>query len=331
MEISAFFSQKTVVVTGGAGFLGSNLCSTLLQLGAKVIAIDNLLTGHQKNLAELEANPNFSFINADVNQPTETYLPTEQPIDLILHFASPASPPRYQQFPVETYLVNSLGTHHLLQFLKKHHPKAHFLFAGTSELYGDPERHPQSESYWGNVNPNGPRSCYDESKRLGETICGVHYRDFHMDVRIVRIFNTYGPKMDPADGRVIPDFIHNALQSTPLVIHGDGQQTRSYCFVDDLIEGILRLAAAENLAGETLNIGNPGEFSIMKTAEVIFETVTGQAFKPELHATFKPLPQDDPLRRQPDISKAKKLLDWTPKVSFEEGIRKTIEYFRNYA
>ncbi|PIR61455.1 MAG: NAD-dependent dehydratase, partial [Candidatus Pacebacteria bacterium CG10_big_fil_rev_8_21_14_0_10_44_11] len=218
----SFFENKTVVVTGGAGFVGSHLCQALLAEGAKVVAVDNLITGSQQNLVEFASNEKFLFIKADVIKPPLSYLPADLKIDLILHFASPASPPRYQEHPVETYLVNSLATHNLLQYLKESNPQARFLFASTSEVYGDPQEHPQKETYWGNVNPNGPRSCYDEGKRLGETICGVHQRDFKMDVRIVRIFNTYGPRMDIDDGRVIPSFIKESLMGGPLSMFGDG-------------------------------------------------------------------------------------------------------------
>ena len=242
--------------------------------------------------------------------------------DVVLHFASPASPPRYQEHPTETYLVNSYATHLLLSFLKKVNPQARFLFAGTSEAYGDPAVHPQPETYWGNVNPNGIRSCYDEAKRMGETVCGVFHRDMGMDTRIVRIFNTYGPRMNPADGRVIPNFVMQALRGEAVTIYGDGTQTRSYCFVDDLVSGILTFLVHPDLAGETLNIGNPEEFTILETAREI-EKIVGEV----IH-TFESLPGDDPMRRQPDISKAKRLLGWEPKVTFGEGLQQTIEYFR---
>ena len=317
----AFLHKKTVVVTGAAGFLGSHLCDRLLDVGSKVIGVDNLITGRSQNITHLESNQNFRFIEMDVNGDPHEYLQGIVP-DVMLHFASPASPPRYQEYPVETYLVNSHATHLLLSFLKEVNPSGRFLFAGTSEAYGDPQVHPQPETYWGNVNPNGVRSCYDEAKRMGETICGVFNRDRGMDTRIVRIFNTYGPRMNPADGRVIPNFVMQALRGEAITIYGEGTQTRSYCFVDDLIEGILTFLVHPDLAGETLNIGNPEEFTILETAREI-EQVVG-----EVTHTFEPLPGDDPLRRQPDISKATQLLGWEPKVSFAEGLQKTIEYFK---
>jgi len=266
-----WLKEKSVIVTGGAGFIGSHLCERLLNEGAKVTAIDNFITGQPKNIEQLKTNPNFTFIEADVTQAPESYFLNIKTIDLVLHFASPASPPKYQAKPVETYLVNSLATHQLLQYLVKNHPQAKFLFASTSEVYGNPLEHPQKETYWGNVNPNGMRSCYDEAKRLGETICGVHQRDLGMDVRIVRIFNTYGPRIDLDDGRVIPSFVKELKAGGPLTVYGDGSQTRSFCYVDDLVEGILRLATSKDGNGKTVNLGNPGEFTILDAAKVIQE------------------------------------------------------------
>lgn len=327
-----YFTGRTVLLTGGAGFIGSNLTSKLLLLGANVVSVDNFISGRKVNIKEFaneSGSPrigNFTFIQADVSQLASNYLPEGIKIDLVLHFASPASPPKYQEHPVETYLVNSIGTHYLLDFIKNNNRDARFVFAGTSEAYGDPQVHPQVESYWGNVNPNGKRSCYDESKRLGETICGVFNRDFGIDSRILRIFNTFGPKMDPFDGRVIPNLILQALKNEPLTIYGDGSQTRSYCHVDDLIEFILRMASIEGLNGETINIGNPGEFTILQTAELIHKLVSPEA---KINFEYKSMPADDPARRQPDISKAIKLLRYEPQVSFEEGLKPTIEYFKN--
>jgi nucleoside-diphosphate-sugar epimerase len=320
-----YYRHKTVLLTGVAGFVGSHLADRLLELGATVIGVDNFITGRSENIAHLldGSNPNFAFIEADATQSPATYLSEDVELDVVFHFASPASPPRYQEHPVETYLINALGTHHLLDYLQNNNPQGRFVFASTSEIYGDPQVHPQPESYWGNVNPNGPRSCYDESKRFGETVCGVFHRNFEMDVRIVRIFNTYGPRINPDDGRIIPNFIKQALAGEDMTVYGDGQQTRSYCYVSDLIEGVLRLGAADNLSGETVNIGNPEEYTVKETAEIISEAVGVQ-----LHMVNSELPQDDPTQRCPDITKAEKLLQWQPTVSFAEGLQKTIAYFR---
>jgi len=326
-DLQVFFQSKTVLITGAAGFIGSHLSETLLGYGAAVIGVDNFLTGRQENLRTFQDHPKFTFIQADViKNPTE-FLPADRTIDVLLHFASPASPPRYQAHPVETYLVNTIGTHNLLQYLKATAPAARVVFASTSEVYGDPQVHPQTEDYWGNVNPNGVRSCYDEAKRLGETICGVHQRDLGMDIRIVRIFNTYGPRIDPNDGRIIPQFITEALAGQPYSIFGDGSQTRSYCYVSDLVDGVLRLAALENGAGETVNIGNPGEYTVLQTAQEIHQVVSAAT---EFKANFKPLPKDDPTRRQPNIEKAGKLLAWRPRVMFRDGLIQTVMHFRNH-
>lgn len=327
-----FFQNKTVLVTGAAGFIGSHLCQELLKQEANVIGVDNFLTGSDDNIKTMveavgELEENFTLIEADVNQPPETYLAPGLKIDFVFHLASPASPIKYQQYPRETYLVNSWATHQLLDYLFETNPKAVFLFASTSEIYGDPLEHPQKESYWGNVNPNGVRSCYDESKRMGETVCGVYERDFNMDVRIIRIFNTYGPRMDIDDGRVIPNFIQFALHNKKFEVYGKGNQTRSYCYVTDLVEGILLMMSKEGLKGETVNLGNPVEYTVMKTAQIIKE-VLGQKFNKKQDVEYKPLPQDDPTRRRPDIKKAKQLLGWKPKVKFKDGLKETIEFFR---
>ena len=327
-----YFTGKTVLLTGGAGFIGSNLTKKLLDLGSNIICVDNFISGRKVNIRNyvgesgLAKVGNYTFVQADVSQPVENYLPEDIKIDLVLHFASPASPPRYQEKPVETYLANSMATHYLLDFIKKTNPRARFVFAGTSEVYGDPQVHPQAEDYWGNVNPNGKRSCYDESKRLGETICGVFNRDFGIDTRIVRIFNTYGPNMDPTDGRVIPNLVMQALKNNPLTIYGNGLQTRSYCYIDDLVEFIIRMAAKEGLNGETINIGNPGEYTVMQTAEIIHKLISPNE---KIKLEYRDIPADDPTRRQPDITKAKELLDYEPKVSFEDGLKFTVEYFKS--
>lgn len=320
----SYFTDKTVLVTGAAGFIGSHLCDRLLALGARVVGVDNFMTGRRENLAHIESE-DFTFIEADVITQADSYLPEKLRFDAVLHFASPASPPRYQAEPVATYLVNTVGTHNLLQYLRSTNPQARFVFASTSEIYGDPLEHPQKESYWGNVNPNGERSCYDESKRMGETICGVHERDFKMDIRIVRIFNTYGPRMDPLDGRVIPNLINQALNQEAYTIFGDGSQTRSYCFIDDEVEGILRLAAFEGLKGETINIGNADEYTVLQTVAEVHQVVRPEAGEPKLE--YQKLPADDPTRRRPDISKAKKILEWEPQTSFQDGLKPTITYF----
>lgn len=325
MTLDQYFANKTVLLTGAAGFIGSHLAQRILELGANVIGVDNFITGSQSNVDVVAKHPNFHFIDADVINPPETYLPADQQVDLVLHFASPASPPLYQAHPVETYLVNSIATHHLLQYLMKTNPNGRFVFASTSEIYGDPQVHPQPETYWGNVNPNGPRSCYDESKRLGETICGVYSRDFKLDARIVRIFNTYGPRIDLKDGRVIPQFIAAALANKPMTIYGDGSQTRSFCYVDDLVAGVLLLSAEEGLHGETLNLGNPVELTVNEAATIIDQVVNGESHQPiiEHHS----LPTDDPTRRKPNISRAQEKLGWQPEVSFRDGLTRTVRSF----
>ncbi len=316
-----------VLVTGAAGFLGSHLCEVWLNQGVKVIGVDNLITGHERNLRSFAHHPNFQFIKANVIDPTHTYLPgSKDKIDLILHFASPASPPRYQKSPLATWQVNTLGTQRLLDWIHQNSPATKFVFASTSEVYGDPQVHPQPEAYWGHVNPNGVRSCYDEGKRAGEAICGVYERDMGLDVRIVRIFNTYGERMDPDDGRVIPSLIKQALTNQPLQVFGDGSQTRSYCYVNDLTQGIMSLATAENISGQTINLGNDQEITVLETAKVIHRLIHDGATEPEIH--FLPLPADDPKQRCPDLTKARQLLNYQPQVDLEQGLIRTIEGFK---
>ena len=319
--------MKTYLVTGGTGFIGSFVCERLLAEGHKVICVDNFLTGQRKNIEHLLTNPNFTLLEADVSKPDwpSSFGLRPSALDYILHLASPAgpnptSPKSYHALPVETYLVNSIGTHYLLESAKKHN--AVFLFASTSEIYGDPEVHPQPETYWGHVNPIGPRAIYDESKRLGETICAAWSRKFGIQTRIARIFNTYGPRMNPDDGRAIPLFIQSSINNQPLTIHGDGHQTRSFCYVDDQVEGLLKLLHS-NLNADPVNIGNPTELTIKDLADTIIR-LTGS----KSAIQYNKLPEDDPERRRPDISKAKEKLGWQPKIELEEGLKKTIEYFR---
>lgn len=308
--------QKTAVVTGGAGFLGSHLTDRLIAEGFRVVGIDNFITGSPQNIEHLAGNPNYRFIKHDVSN--YIFLPGE--VDFVFHFASPASPIDYLEHPIPTLKVGSLGTHNTLGLAKA--KGATFLIASTSECYGDPLVHPQTEDYWGNVNPIGPRGVYDEAKRFAEAMTMAYHRFHGVDTKIVRIFNTYGPRMRLRDGRVVPAFIGQALTDTPLTIFGDGSQTRSFCFVSDLIDGIFKLA----MSGfhEPVNIGNPREMTIRQFAEEIIR-ITGTKSQIE----YRPLPVDDPKVRQPDITRAKKVLNWEPCVDFDEGIRKTIDYFRS--
>lgn len=309
-------SDKPVsVVTGGAGFLGSHLCDKLIQNGHKVICLDNLITGSLDNISHLFGNENFKFIKYDVTE----FIYVEGKVDNILHFASPASPIDYLKYPIQTLKVGSLGTHKALGLAKA--KKAKFLLASTSEVYGDPEIHPQPESYWGNVNPIGPRGVYDEAKRFAEAMTMAYHRYHGVDTRIVRIFNTYGPRMRLDDGRVLPTFISQALKGEDLTVFGDGSQTRSFCYVDDLIEGIFRLLNVDY--HEPVNIGNPDEITILEFAQEVLKFTNSKS-----KITFKELPVDDPKIRQPDITLAKKLLGWEPKVSRSEGIKITLEYFK---
>ena len=302
------------LVTGGAGFLGSHLCEYLLNKRHQVIAMDNLLTGSIANIEHLQSE-NFKFIKYDVTE----YLYIAGDIDYVLHFASPASPLDYLQLPIQTLKVGALGTHKALGLsLAK---KATFLLASTSEVYGDPLTHPQDEDYWGNVNPVGPRGVYDEAKRFAEALTMAYHRYHGVNTKIVRIFNTYGPRMRPKDGRAIPTFVPQALKNEPITIFGDGSQTRSFCYVDDLVEGIYRLLMSD--INDPINIGNPYEMTIKEMAEMVLK-VTGSKSK----LIYKPLPIDDPKVRQPNISRAKKYLGWEPKIGLEEGLNKTVQWFK---
>lgn len=307
-------AQPVSVVTGGAGFLGSHLVDYLLNKGHQVIAIDNLITGRVQNIAHLAGNGNFKFIKQDVTQ----YIFLSEKIDYVWHFASPASPIDYAEFPIQTLKVGSLGTHKALGLAMKN--RARFLLTSTSEIYGDPLRHPQSEDYWGNVNSVGPRSCYDEAKRFAEAMTMAYHREHGLETRIVRIFNTYGPRMRLNDGRVVPAFISQALKKEPITLYGEGKQTRSFCYCSDLIEGIYRLMMSDHC--DPVNIGNPNELSIRQFAELILE-LTGT----QLELINKDLPTDDPKQRRPDITKARNLLQWEPKVDLRDGLKKTIDWF----
>lgn len=305
-----------ILVSGGAGFVGSHLCDRLLADGAEVVAVDNFLTGRPKNVEHLRSEPRFRLLEHDVIQP----LRLDGPLDFVYHMASPASPVDYLTHPVETMMVGSVGTKNLLDLaLEK---RSGFLLASTSECYGDPLEHPQRETYWGHVNPIGPRSVYDEAKRFAEALTMSYNREFGVDTHIVRIFNTYGPRMKLDDGRVVPNFIDQALNGRPLTIYGDGSQTRSFCYVSDLVDGLVRLANSDEHG--PVNIGNPTEMTIRDFAELILEAVGAEGL-----IESRPLPADDPKQRRPDIGKARELLDWEPRVGLREGLEKTIAYFRD--
>ena len=307
--------RKRAVVTGGAGFLGSHLCERLLAEGREVVCVDNLVTGRTDNIAHLLERDDFQFVRHDVSRPFEI----DGRVDDVLHFASPASPIDYLELPIQTLKVGSLGTHNTLGLAKA--KRARYLLASTSEVYGDPEVHPQKESYWGHVNPVGPRGVYDEAKRFAEAMAMAYHRAHGLEVRIVRIFNTYGPRMRLRDGRVVPAFVQQALTGEPLTVFGEGQQTRSFCYVDDLIEGIWRLLQSDLC--EPCNIGNPHEMTILEFAETIKAAVGSDS-----PIVFKPLPVDDPRQRRPDITLARTRLGWEPKVPLAEGLKSTIAYFR---
>jgi dTDP-glucose 4,6-dehydratase len=308
--------KPTAVVTGGAGFLGSHLCDRLIKEGLKVICIDNLLTGSTNNISHLFGNENFLFEKHDVTN--YIYMPGR--IDYILHFASPASPIDYLKYPIQTLKVGSLGTHKVLGLAKE--KKARFLLASTSEVYGDPNVHPQSEEYWGNVNPIGPRGVYDEAKRFAEALTMAYHRFHGVDTRIARIFNTYGPRMRLDDGRALPAFVGQSMRGEDITVFGDGSQTRSFCFVSDLVEGIFRLLMSSEI--NPVNIGNPDEITIKEFAEEVIKIT-----KTKSKIVFNPLPEDDPKVRQPNIEKARNILGWSPKVDREEGLKITMNYFNN--
>ena len=307
--------MKRILVTGGAGFLGSHLCERLLRDGDEVICLDNLFTGSKENIRHLLSDPHFEFVQHDVTEPF--YID----VDRIYNLACPASPPHYQYDPIKTAKTSVLGAYHMLGLAKRVH--ARILQASTSEIYGDPEIHPQPESYRGCVNPIGIRSCYDEGKRMAETLFFDYHRQNDVDIRVIRIFNTYGPHMNPDDGRVVSNFIVQALKGEDITIYGDGTQTRSFCYVDDLIDGMVRMMNCDHFIGP-VNLGNPGEFTILELAEKVI-ALTGS----KSHLIFKPLPSDDPAQRKPVIELAERELGWKPSVPLEEGLKKTIEYFKS--
>lgn len=307
--------MRSILVTGGAGFLGSHLCERLLGRGDNVICLDNFFTGRKQNVAHLLANPRFELIRHDIVHPI--FIEADQ----IYNLACPASPVAYQFNPIKTIKTSTVGVVNVLGLAKR--CRARILHASTSEVYGDPTVHPQREDYWGNVNPLGPRSCYDEGKRVAESLCINYHHEHQLQVRIIRIFNTYGPRMDPNDGRVISNFITQALRGEPLTIYGDGKQTRSFCYVDDLLRGMMALMDQDHETGP-VNIGNPGEYTMLQLAEEVLRAI------PESRSTitFVPLPQDDPKQRCPDITKAKSLLGWSPTIDLKTGLQRTVEYYR---
>ncbi len=306
-----------VLITGAAGFLGSHLTDRFLAEGHQVVGMDNLITGARENIAHLQNEQRFQFVFHDVSR----YIQVEGPLDGVLHFASPASPIDYLELPIQTLKVGSLGTHNALGLAKA--KGARFFLASTSEVYGDPQVHPQPESYWGHVNPVGPRGVYDEAKRFAEAMTMAYHRYHHVETRIVRIFNTYGPRMRARDGRVVSNFVVQALKGEPLTVYGEGQQTRSFCYVSDLVDGIFRLFMSDH--PDPTNIGNPHEFTVRQLADIVLK-LTGSKSRIESH----PLPTDDPKVRKPDITRARTLLGWEPKISLEEGLQRTIAYFRDH-
>lgn len=307
-----------VLVTGGAGFIGSHLCERLLEKAYQVVCLDNLITGRKENIEHLKSNPNFTFIEADVTEESIKYQALS--IKYLFHLASPASPVDYQKYPIKTLMTNSLGTYNMLEFARKN--RAKFLLASTSEVYGDPLEHPQKETYWGNVNPVGERSCYDESKRFAEALTMSYFRQYNLDVRIIRIFNTYGERMRKDDGRVISTFINQTLNNKLITVFGDGSQTRSFCYIADMIKGLIVAMLGKNTKGEIFNLGSPQEVRIIELAKLVKKLTKSRS-----EVQFTKLPTDDPKRRKPDITKAKKILDWQPKISLEEGLKRTIKYY----
>jgi dTDP-glucose 4,6-dehydratase len=309
--------KKVVLITGGAGFLGSHLCDRFIQDGLRVIGVDNLITGTMKNIEHLLRHPNFTFIKHDISKEIQV----EGVVHYVLHFASPASPVDYLNYPIQTLKVGALGTHNTLGLAKA--KRAVYLLASTSEVYGDPQEHPQKETYWGHVNPTGPRGVYDEAKRFAEAITLAYHRVHKIDTKIGRIFNTYGPRMRIMDGRVVPNFIYQALHHQPLTVYGRGTQTRTFCYYTDLIEGISRLLFSDY--GGPVNLGNPAEFTIKEFARLVIQ-LSGTRGK----IVYKPLPVDDPKQRRPNISLAKKMLKWTPEVPLKRGLQETIEWFKKH-
>ncbi|MCK5083783.1 MAG: SDR family oxidoreductase [Candidatus Omnitrophica bacterium] len=307
--------KKIIVITGGAGFLGSHLCDRFVEEGLKVLCVDNLITGNLRNIKHLSKEKAFEFIKHDVSKE----LHIKGPVNYVLHFASPASPVDYLKHPIPTLKVGSLGAHNTLGLAKL--KKARYLIASTSEVYGDPEVHPQKETYWGHVNPVGPRGCYDEAKRFAEAITMAYHRYHKIDTRILRIFNTYGPRMRIQDGRVVPNFIYQALHNKSLTVYGNGRQTRSFCYYSDLVDGIFRLLHSK--IHSPVNVGNPDEFTILEFAKLVIKA-SGSKSK----IVYKPLPTDDPRQRKPDITLAKKYLKWKPKVKLQQGLQETIHWFK---
>ncbi len=305
-----------ILITGGAGFLGSHLCDALIEKGHDILCVDNFFTGNKSNISHLLTNPNFTLIRHDVT------FPLYVEVDQIYNLACPASPIHYQFDPVQTTKTSVHGAINMLGLAKR--LKARILQASTSEVYGDPEIHPQTEDYWGRVNPIGIRSCYDEGKRCAETLFFDYWRQHKLEIKVMRIFNTYGPRMHPNDGRVVSNFIVQALNNKPITIYGDGSQTRSFCYVDDLITGMIKLMESHKSITGPINIGNPSEFTMIELAELVIKLTSSRS-----KLKFKPLPEDDPKQRQPNISLAKSKLNWSPKVSLEEGLNKTITYFKN--